>query len=143
MGARVVIRVEVLKLCSTQLLPSGHMCSVAPQVALRQSLHGSYPVPACQPPLVLKHLSSRISKSSHHPPDQSQTLGGLLPLSFYLASAASDYCYLGNFGLLNGGLSRALELGILAKKATPAIREELGSNSSTPACWLCDSRQVT
>ena len=39
MGARVAIRVEVLKLCSTQLLPSGHMCSVAPQVALRQSLH--------------------------------------------------------------------------------------------------------
>lgn len=137
-------KTQVLKLCSTQLLPSGHMCSVGPQVALRQSLHGPYPVPACQPLLVLKHLSSRISKSSHHPPDQSQTLGqSLLPLSFYPAPAASDHCYLGNFGLLNKGLSRALELGIVAKKATPAIRKELGSNSSTPACWLCDFRQVT
>ena len=119
------------------------MWSVGPQVALRQSLHGPYPVPACQPPLALRHLSSRISKSSHCPPNQSQTLGGLLPWSFCLVSAASDHCYIGNFVLLSEGLSRALELGILAKKTSPAIREELGSNPSTPAYWLCDFGQVT
>lgn len=136
-------KTQVPKPCSTQLLLSGHMWSVGPQVALRQSLHGPYPVPTCQPPLVLRHLSSRISKSSHCPPNQSQTLGGLLPWSFGLVSAASDHCYLGNFGLLHEGLSRALELGIVVKKASTAIREELGSNPSTPACWLCGFGQVT